>query len=53
MKRSPVRPITLFGVVAVVLTLTIAVTLSRVTVSAGGVGKLKCYDVWGGAEKTC
>jgi uncharacterized membrane protein len=53
MKRSLVQPITLFSAVAVVLSLTVVVTLSRVTVSAGGVGKLKCYDVRGGTEKAC
>jgi uncharacterized membrane protein len=53
MKSSLIRPIALFGAVAVVLTLTVVVTLSRVTVSAGDVGKLKCYDVRGGAEKAC
>jgi len=52
MKRL-VRPITLFSAVAVVLTFTVLVTLSRVTVSSGGVGKLKCYDVKGGIEKAC
>ena len=52
MKRL-VRPITLFSAVAVVLTFTVVVTLSRVTVSSGGVGKLKCYDVMGGIEKAC
>jgi len=48
-----VQPITLFGAVVVVLSLTVVVTLSRVTVSSGGVGKLKCYDVKGGIEKAC
>ena len=43
----------LFGAVAVVLSLTVVVTLSRATVSSGGVGKLKCYDVRGGTEKPC
>jgi uncharacterized membrane protein len=52
MKRSLVRPITLFSAVAVVFTLTVVVTLSRATVSAGGVGKLKCYYV-SGIEKAC
>jgi len=50
MKSSLFRPLTLFSAVAVVISLTIAVTLSRVTVSSGGVGKLKCYEV-GGTEK--
>jgi len=53
MKRSLVRPISLFGVVAAVLTLTIVVTISRVTVSSGDAGKLKCYDVKGYTEKPC
>jgi len=53
MKRSLVRPITLFSAVVVVLSLTVAVTLSGVTVSGTGVGKLKCYDVKGGNEKAC
>jgi len=48
MKRSLV----LFSTVAVVLTLTVVVTLSRATVSSTGVGKLKCYDVKG-TEKAC
>jgi hypothetical protein len=48
MKRSLV----LFSTVAVVLTLTVVVTLSRATVSSTGVGKLKCYDVQG-IEKAC
>jgi hypothetical protein len=52
MKRGLVRPISLFGVVAAVLSLTVVVTLSRVTVSSDGVGKLKCYDVRG-IEKAC
>jgi len=41
----------LFGVVAVLLTATVALTLSRATLS-GGVGGLKCYDK-GGIEKAC
>ena len=49
MKRNVLA---LFGAVAVVLTLTVVVTLSRVTVSTGDVGKLKCYDVRG-VEKAC
>ena len=53
MKRSLVRPIALFSAVAVVLSLTVVVTLSRVTFSNGDVGKLKCYDVKGGIEKAC
>ena len=41
----------LFGVVAVLLTATAALTLSRATLSEGG-GNLKCYDVKG-TEKAC
>jgi hypothetical protein len=42
----------LFGLVAVLLTATVALTVSRATFSAGGVGSLKCYDK-GGIEKAC
>jgi hypothetical protein len=42
----------LFGVVAVLLTATVALTVSRATLSAGGVGSLKCYNK-GGIEKAC
>ena len=42
----------LFGAVAVLLTVTVVLTLSRATLSAGGVGNLKCYDK-GGIEKAC
>jgi hypothetical protein len=42
----------LFGVVAVLLSATMALTLSRATLFAGGVGSLKCYDK-GGIEKAC
>ena len=42
----------LFGVVAVLLTATVALTISRATLTAGGVGSLKCYDK-GGIEKAC
>jgi uncharacterized membrane protein len=52
MKSSVVGPITLFSAVAVVLALTAVITLSRATVSAGGVGQLKCYDVRGN-QKAC
>lgn len=51
--RRLVRPITLFSAVVVALSLIVVVTLSRVTVSGGGLGKLKCYDVKGGIEKAC
>jgi hypothetical protein len=42
----------LFGAVALLLTATAALTLSRATVSAGNVGSLKCYNT-GGIEKAC
>jgi len=42
----------LFGAVAMLLTATVALTLSRATLSGGGVGNLKCYDK-GGIEKAC
>jgi hypothetical protein len=41
----------LFGVVAVLLTATVALTVSRATLSAG-VGSLKCYNK-SGIEKAC
>jgi hypothetical protein len=43
----------LFGAVAMLLTATVALTLSRVTHFASGVGTLKCYDVTGAIEKPC
>jgi hypothetical protein len=49
MKRS----LALFGAVAVMLTVTVVLTLSRATLPTGGVGSLKCYDVTGGIEKAC
>jgi len=42
----------LFGAVAVLLTATAALTVSRATLFAGSVGSLKCYDK-GGLEKAC
>ena len=42
----------LFGVVAVLLTATMALTILRATLTARGVGSLKCYDK-GGIEKAC
>jgi hypothetical protein len=49
MKRS----LALFGAVAVMmLTVTVVLTLSRATLTAGGVGSLKCYNT-GGIEKAC
>jgi hypothetical protein len=41
----------LFGAVAVLLTVTAALTFSRATLSEGG-GNLKCYDVKG-TGKAC
>jgi hypothetical protein len=43
----------LFGAVAVLLTATVALTLSRITPFATGIGTLKCYDVTGAIEKPC
>jgi type I site-specific restriction endonuclease len=40
----------LFGAVAVLLTATVALTLSRATLSEGG-SNLKCYDLKGGIER--
>ena len=48
MKRS----LALFGTVAVLLSATVALTLSRATLFAGDVGSLKCYDK-GGIGKPC
>jgi hypothetical protein len=53
MNRNLLRPVALFGTVAVIVTLTVALTLSRATLLATGVGSLKCYDVTGGVEKAC
>ena len=41
----------LFGAVAVLLTATVALTLSRGTPFATGLGTLKCYD--GAIERLC
>ena len=41
----------LFGAVAVLLTATAALTLSRVTPLGSGIGDLKCYDIKGEIEK--
>ena len=46
------RTLVLFGTVAVLLSATVALTLSRATLFTGGVGSLKCYDK-GGIEKPC
>jgi hypothetical protein len=37
----------LFGAVAMLLTATVVLTLSRATPFASGIGTLKCYDVTG------
>jgi hypothetical protein len=42
----------LYGAVAVMLTVTVALTLSRATLSAGHVFGLKCYNA-SGIEKAC
>ena len=47
MKRNVLA---LFGAVAVLLTATVALTLSRATLSEGS-GNLKCYDLKGGIAK--
>jgi hypothetical protein len=44
--------VALFGAVALLLTATVTLTLSRATVSAGSTGSLKCYST-GGTEKAC
>jgi hypothetical protein len=41
----------LFGAVAVLLTVTAVLTLSRVTPVRSGIGDLKCYDIKGQIEK--
>ena len=48
MKRNVLA---LFGAVAVLLTATAALTLSRVTPLGSGIGDLKCYDIKGEVEK--
>ena len=52
MKRNLLQPVALFGTVAVMLTVTIVLTLSHATFPMSGVGSLKCY-VTSGIEKTC
>ena len=51
MRRSLFRPMVLFG--AAVMMLAAIVAVSRATLSASGIGLLKCYDVTGGIEKPC
>jgi hypothetical protein len=41
----------LFGAVAMLLTATVALTLSRATPFASSIGGLKCYDLKGEIEK--
>jgi hypothetical protein len=48
MKRNGLA---LFGAVAALLTATLALTLSRATPFASGIGGLKCYDAKGEIEK--
>jgi hypothetical protein len=43
----------LFGAVAMLLTATVVLTLSRATPFASGIGNLKCYDVTGTIEQPC
>jgi hypothetical protein len=43
----------LFGAMLLLLTATVALTLSRATPSASSIGTLKCYDVIGSIEKPC
>jgi hypothetical protein len=52
MKRNLLQPVALFGTVAVMLAVTIVLTLSHATFPMSGVGSLKCY-VAGGIEKAC
>jgi hypothetical protein len=52
MTRKLLRPIAMIGTVAVMLTLTIVLTLSHATVSMNGVGNLKCYAP-SGIQKAC
>jgi hypothetical protein len=51
MRRCLFRPMALFGAAVVMLAAIVAV--SRATLSASGIGLLKCYDVTGGIEKPC
>jgi hypothetical protein len=43
----------LFGTVAVLVTVTVVLTLSRATPFVTGIGTLKCYEVTGAIEKPC
>jgi hypothetical protein len=42
----------LFGAVAVLLTATVALSISRVTIAGDSNGNLKCYST-GGIQKPC
>jgi hypothetical protein len=53
MKRKLFKPVALFAAVAVMLAATVALTFSRATLFASGLGTLKCYDVTGGIETAC
>jgi hypothetical protein len=53
MKRFSFRPVAFFGTVIVILGAMLALTVSRATLSAGGVGTLKCYEIASGKEKAC
>jgi hypothetical protein len=50
--RHLLRPMALLGTVALMIALTVALTLSHAT-HFGGTGSLKCYDLNGGKEKKC
>ena len=50
MNRNLLRPMALFGAVALMLTATAALTLSRATLFASGIGTLKCYDTKAGSK---
>jgi hypothetical protein len=52
MTRKVLRPVSLLGTVAAMLTVTIVLTFSHATVSMSGVGVLKCYGT-AGIQKAC
>jgi hypothetical protein len=52
MKCNVLRPMALFGTVAVMLAVTVVLTFSRATVSSSGLGNVKCYDVTA-KERAC
>jgi hypothetical protein len=47
MTRKVLRPVALIGTMAMMLTVTIVLTLSHSTFSMSGVGHLKCYVTTG------